>query len=179
MKCRKARYSQQEQLWYWKVYKELLVTCSHITFCRSVLSGNFAAASLEKYLYWGDETETPMGSLAKRQFSNLVFKFMLFSCWYPVTHAIPSRYLHFHIICPCCLSEKKKKKFLDTILTSSVCLRFPPPTFFPQLSGVQYFILGFGFFSGKTLTDQSSFSPSLLSLSSFFLHFPSFSSTFL
>lgn len=55
-----------------------------------------------------DETGTPQGSLANCLFPILVFKCVLLFCLYPVIYTIPSMY--FHIISPCYLSEKKKKK---------------------------------------------------------------------
>lgn len=130
-----------------KSIQEPLMTCSHITFWRSVLLSNYAAASSEKYLYCGDETKTPMGSLANCQFPNLVFKCMLFFSWYPVTDTIPS--LYFRTICPCCLSEKKKVSIYNShkFCLSGVLLP-ASPLFFSQLSGVQYF--SFGAFLGNT-----------------------------
>lgn len=109
-----------------------------------------------------------MGSLAKRQFSNLVFKFMLFSCWYPVTHAIPSRYLHFHIICPCCLSEKKKKE-VSRYNSHKFCLfEVSPPQFFSPAEWCPIFHFGVCFFFREDINRPI-----------FFLSFPSFSFFFL
>lgn len=71
-----------------KSIQEPLVTCSHITFWRSVLLSNYAAASSEKHLYWGDETKTPVGNLANCQFLNLVFKCMLFFSWHKQGHIV-------------------------------------------------------------------------------------------
>lgn len=150
------------------------MTCWHITFWRSVLSDNFAAAFLEKYLYWGDETETPMGSLANCLFPDLVFKCMLLFCLYPVIDTIPS--LYFHIICPCCLSEKKWSSYVQFSQVLFV-LGFFSSCIFPLVEWCPMLQFCFVFFREyiHTQTNFLSLLPLFLfllsSLSFFFLNF--------